>query len=250
MDTTLFIDKNSIGEGGYGTIYKNRNKARPYVYKTIEDYKRVENKNSLLYLKTNFKEVIIQALLQSDIMYGKHVCRLYKVYKTGNNFIFQIEPLEITLEKYIYKHRLEDDLYETTPKVLLKLVEILNFFYVKYGFNHNDMSLSNVMTTAVGDIVENIKLIDFGKSTVHFGEIEIGESVKKRGDTDTLNKVIKYYMAEKYRKPFNRIVKLPAERPLPKMDDIIGKKGGTSIRAKSRRIRKWVNRTVRGRNEL
>lgn len=178
LDTTLFIDENSIGAGGYGTIYKNR--TRPYVYKMIEDYKRVENKNSLLYLKTNFKEVIIQTLLQSDVTYGKHVCRLYKVYKTGNNFIFQIEPLEITLEKYIYKHRLEDDLYETTPKVLLKLVEILNFFYVKYGFNHNDMSLSNVMTTAVGDIVENIKLIDFGKSTVRFGEIELGESVKKR----------------------------------------------------------------------
>jgi len=124
VDETLFIDEASIGEGGYGTLYKNR--VRPYVYKTIEDYTRVNNKNSLLYLKTNFKEVIIQALLQSDGTYGKHVCRIYKVYKTGNNFIFQIEPLEIALDKYIFKHHMEDHLYETMPRVLLKLVEILN----------------------------------------------------------------------------------------------------------------------------
>jgi serine/threonine protein kinase len=164
VDYTLFIDEASIGEGGYGTIYKNR--VRPYVYKTIEDYERVNNKNSLLYLKTNFKEVIIQALLQSDDTYGKHVCRIYKVYKTANNFIFQIEPLEIALDKYIFKHHTEDHLYETMPRVLLKLVEILNYFYVKYGFNHNDMSTSNVMTVKDGDIVGNVKLIDFETSYI------------------------------------------------------------------------------------
>jgi hypothetical protein len=35
-----------------------------------------------------------------------------------------------------------------------------------------------------------------------------------------------------------------------KMDDIIGKKGGTCIRAKSKRFKKWANRTVRGRSAL
>jgi serine/threonine protein kinase len=235
VDYTLFIDEASIGEGGYGTIYKNR--VRPYVYKTMEDYTRVDNKNSLLYLKTNFKEAIIQALLQSDLTYGKHVCRIYKVYKTGNNFIFQIEPLEIELDKYISKHHTEDHLYETMPRVLLKLVEILNYFYVKYGFNHNDMSTSNVMTVKTGAIAENLKLIDFGKSTVKFGGIEIGTYAKKRNDTIHLYKVIKFYMAEKYRAPFNRIVNLSPETPyavLLAAFEKINKKGGVR---KTRRIR-------------
>jgi serine/threonine protein kinase len=219
----------------------------------MEDYARVDNKNSLLYLKTNFKEVIIQALLQSDVTYGKHVCRIYKVYKTGNNFIFQIEPLEIALDKYIFKHHKEDHLYETMPKVLLKLVEILNYFYVKYGFNHNDMDTSNVMTVKTGDIVENVKLIDFGKSTVKFGEIELGETVKKRQDTDNLNKVVRYYMAEKYIVPFNKIVKLPPETPyatLVSAFEKINKKGGVRLRSKTRRIKNSVNRTARSRSAL
>jgi len=112
-----------------------------------------------------------------------------------------------------------------------------------------------VMTVKDGDIVENVKLIDFGKSTVKFGEIELGEIVKKRRDTDNLNKVIRYYMAEKYRAPFNKIVKLPPETPyvtlvaaFEKIDK--NKKGGVRLRSKTRRIRNSVNRTARGRNEL
>ena len=237
VNATLFVDEEHIGEGGYGTIYKNR--GEPYVYKVIDDYKRVENTNSLLYLKTNFKEAIIQTLLQTDAVYGKHVCRLYKVYRSGNNFVFRIEPLETDLAKYIYVNRFEESRDEILAKALLKLIEILNYFYVKYGFNHYDMGSSNVMTVKAGDVVENLKLIDFGKSTVTFGDIQIGES-GKRTDTVILYKIIKYDLAEKHRKPFAKIVKQPPETPIGTLTEILYPKALTKRESKSRRKTKKV----------
>jgi serine/threonine protein kinase len=231
VNATLFVDETHIGEGGYGTVYKNRNE--PYVYKVIDDYKRVENTNSLLYLKTNFKEAIIQTILQSDAAYGKYVCRLYKVYRSGNNFVFRIEPLETTLEKYIYENRFAESRDETLAKTLLKLIEILNYFYVTYGFNHKDMSLSNVMTVKAGAVAENIKLIDFGKSTVRFGDIQIGE-LKKRDDTVILYKIIMYYLAEKDRKPFAKIVKQPPETPIGTLSGILYAKLKAKIKLKAK----------------
>ena len=231
VNATLFVDETHIGQGGYGTIYKNR--SEPYVYKVIDDYKRVENTNSLLYLKTNFKEAIIQTLLQSDANYGKYVCRLYKVYRSGNNFVFRIEPLETTLEKYIYENRFEESRDETLAKALLKLIEILNYFYVTYGFNHYDMSLSNAMTVKAGTVAENLKLIDFGKSTVRFGEIQIGES-GKRSDTVNLYKNIMYYLAEKDRKPFAKIVKQPPETPIGTLSGILYAKPKANAQPKAK----------------
>ena len=222
-NTTLFINEDHIGEGGYGTVYRNR--ARPYVYKVINDYERVNNKNSFEYLKTNFKEAVIQTILQSDATYGKYVCRIYKVFREGNNFVFQIEPLESSLAKYMYENRAVEGRNEIVAKALIKIIEIMNYFYVKYGFNHNDLSTDNIMITKTGN-VENIKLIDFGKSTLGFGGIQIGKS-EKRTDTVNLFKVLKYDLDEKDRKPIAKLVRETRTGVLTKKSGVRGNKKRT-----------------------
>jgi serine/threonine protein kinase len=208
VDITLFIEGESVGEGGYGTIFKNR--SRSYVYKIVDDYKRIDGKNSLVYLKTNFKEAIVQGILQSDPLYGKHVCKLYKVYRAGPNFVFQMEPLEIDLGKYKYANRLEEGIYKTMGRVLLKSIEILDYFYKKYGFQHNDAGPSNIMTVKKGDVIENIKLIDFGKSVVKFDDIQIGSDTKRK-DTIVLYKNLKYDVDPISEKLAAKLVRLKAK---------------------------------------
>lgn len=222
-NTTLFINEDHIGEGGYGTVYRNR--ARPYVYKLMTDYNRVNNKNSFHYLKNNFKEAVIQTILQSDAAYGKYVCRLYKVYRDGNNFVFQMEPLETSLAKYIYENRFVEGRNEIVAKALIKIIEIMNYFYVKYGFNHRDLSTDNIMTTKTGD-AENIKLIDFGKSTLEFGGIQIGKS-GKRSDIVNLFKVIKWDLDEKDRKSIAKLVRDTQSGVLTKKSGMGGNKRRT-----------------------
>ena len=204
---TLFVEEDHIGEGGYGTVLKNR--TQPYVYKFITDYKRVNNKNTLEYFKTNYKEAIIQTLLQSDPVYGKHICRLYKVYRAETDFVFQIEPLETTLAKYMYKNRAEENLPEVIENTLFNLINILNHFNLRYGFNHNDASSDNIMTSNQKKFAENLKLIDFGKSTIT--SLNVGKSTNKRTDTKNLYAVLKYNLRESNRKVFAKLVKLPPE---------------------------------------
>ena len=175
---------------------------------------------------TNFKEAVIQTILQSDTTYGKYVCRLYKVFREGNNFVFQIEPLETTLAKYIYENRFVEGRNEIVARALIKIIEIMNYFYVKYGFNHRDLSTDNIMTTKTGD-AENIKLIDFGKSTLEFGGIQIGKA-GKRTDTVNLFKVLKYDLDEKDRKPIEKLVR-------ETRTGVLTKKGGLRSKRKTRR---------------
>jgi hypothetical protein len=236
--TTLFIESEHIGEGGYGTVFKNR--TQPYVYKFVTDYNRVNNKNSLIYLKTNFKEAIIQTLLQSDPTYGKNICHLYKLYRNNADFVFQLEPLETTLEKYMYTNRDKENLPEIVEKILFKLILIINHFYVTYGFNQADAGTSNTMTANSQDFAENLKLIDFGVATIT--ALKVGKLTQKPTSTQTLYAVLKYNLRESNRKLFAKLVKLPPETPVKTLTNILQaktKKGGTAPR-KTRKSRRTI----------
>lgn len=183
---TLFVEPENIGVGAFSVLKRNRTKK--YVYKSIGNAMYPGDKR-ILYLKLIFKEAIIQTLLQSDVSYGKHVCQIYKVYRYGNSCIFQMEPLDTTLEKLI-----DIEAYEKNPepinslvlKVLIKVLEIINYFNKTYGFCHNDLSISNIMLPKTGNVVSQVKLIDFGQSSVKFGNIELGKPLKSRVDPQYL----------------------------------------------------------------
>jgi hypothetical protein len=242
-NTTLFIETYHIGEGGYGTVFKNR--TQPYVYKFVTDYNRVNNKNSFIYLKTNFKEAIIQTLLQSDPTYGKNVCSLYKVYRNGVDFVFQLEPLETTLEKYMYTNRDKENLPEIVEKILFKLILIINHFYVTYGFNQGDAGTSNTMTVNSQDFAENLKLIDFGGATIT--ALKVGKPTQKRTSTKSLYAVLKYNLRESNRKLFAKLVKLPPETPVKTLTNILQaktKKGGATLRKTRKTKRQTVTHKI------
>jgi serine/threonine protein kinase len=238
-NTTLFIKSQGIGAGDFGTIYKN--KSSPFVYKRIEDEERVNDTNSLKYLQTGFKEAIIQILLQSDTTYGKHICRLYKVYRDGLNFVFKMEPLEITLETYIVKNRWTSADQTILPNIILKIVMILNYFNTTYGFFHNDLSTSNIMTVETGDPVENLKLIDFGLSMVKIGDIQLGTRQPTAYDPTFLRRLIQE-VNPKYSGALEKIIKLPPETPAKVLTNIFSTNTKQSAGVIKRRTRKSKTR--------
>lgn len=231
VSETLYIEGDHIGEGGYSTIFKNR--TRPYVYKIIVDYKRV-NVNSYRYLTTGFKEAIIQTLLLSDPQYGRYICKLYKVFRQGDDFVFQMEPLETNLRDYKYKNRFEESTPLVIEKVLFKLIEILNYFYVKYGFSHNDLSSYNIMISNDADI-ESVRLIDFGKSAVGFSAMQIGKISKTLKDTKSLFATIKYDITSDKRELFNKLVYLPPETPVETLKALLVQSKGGKSKGKTRK---------------
>ena len=180
VNATLFV-KDDLGSGAFGAVKRNRN--AEIAYKIVPD----RGTERSLYLKSIYNEVIIQTLLQCDPKYGKYICKLFKVYRVGNDCVFHIEVLQTTFEQYFRSFE-ESYMNDPTPfnaiskKLTLKLFEILNHYRVKYGFYHNDLSLSNIMTVKQGNVAENLKLIDFGKSSIKFDNIEIGTPLKRRDD--------------------------------------------------------------------
>ena len=221
---TLFVEGKNIGAGAFGVIKKNR--TENFVYKYLKDKEAPEKR--LIYLKSIFQEAIIQTLLQSDATHGQYICQLYKVYRQGNDCIFQMEPLETTFEKRIGLEKdMDIEAYEMDPKpinalvlkVLLKVLEIINYFNRTYGFCHNDLSISNIMMPKSGNggnggnEGNGVKLIDFGKSSVWFGKIQIGIPSKYRIDPQYLIQKLQTILdinPTKFSKKLETLLELPS----------------------------------------
>lgn len=176
---TLFIKGNNIGSGTYGQVAKNR--FGPFAYKVPngpEDPEYASPATVLNYAKGIFKEIIIQALLQSDSEYGKYICHIFKVFRQGPlNVIIKMDQLDKTIQ-YAYNNRHPaakpmDLKSEELKQILIKLFQILIHFRNKYGFQHLDLHVGNVMTKDHGDRVADMKLIDFGKSAIAINNLTI-----------------------------------------------------------------------------
>lgn len=215
VNSVLYVEEENIGAGGFGIIKKN--KTRPFVYKSLEN--KYYLSNPLIYLKSIFQEAIIQTLLQSDSSHGIYICKLYRLYRAGpNTCIFQMESLMMTtLGKFI---RDKEESYLANPeplnkmlqKKLIKILEIINYFNTSYGFSHNDLSLENIMIHR-----NNIKLIDFGLSSVNFGTIQIGKKIKSRTDQNYLCSKLATYLdinPNEFSKYLETLAMMPPETPI------------------------------------
>lgn len=216
-NVTLFVEPDNIGAGAFGVVKRNRTKK--YVYKSIGNANYQADKR-ILYLKLIFKEVIIQTLLESDTTYGKHICRIYKVYRNGNSCIFQMESLETTLDKLIDIEEYEknpEPINSVVQKVLTKVLEIIKYFNSTYEFCHNDLSTSNIMMPKTGNVLSQVKLIDFGQSSVKIGDIQIGKPLKTRVDHQYL--ILKLFTTldinpNDFSKKLEKLLELPADTPI------------------------------------
>ena len=243
VNLTLFVEEDELGAGASGVIKKN--KSKPYVYKSIVDNWPPERR--LLYLRTIFKEAIVQTLLQSDTSYGKHVCTLSAIYRNDNNCVFQLEPLGIDLAKYIASAA---DPTTVCP-ILVRVMEVISHFKTKYGFSHNDLKLNNVMTVKEGNVLGNLKLIDFGNSSIKVGTVEFGKPSRSTPDMYLLfhnlkmelegkayasNNVNDELLASPLFKAAESLSELPPETPIQNYIDVIkGLKKGGSRRSRCRR---------------
>lgn len=238
VNSTLYIEEENIGAGGFGIIKKN--KTQPYVYKSLEN--KYYLTNPLKYLKSIYQEAIIQTLLQSDSSHGKYICNLYKVYRTGpNTCIFQMELLETTLGKFI---RDKEESYLANPeplnkillKKLIKILEIINYFNATYGFSHNDLGLENIMINN-----NNLKLIDFGLSSIKFGTIQIGKQLKSKIDHIYLCSKLALYLdinPNEFSKYLETLVMLPAETPIQTYISMLKSQAKESKSKKSKTTKK------------
>jgi hypothetical protein len=171
VNTTLFIRNNKGARGYYGEVTRNRN--GPFVYKLTREKNVNTELERLNYLKMIFKEVIIQCLLMSDDVYGDKVCKIYSVYRIGQDCVFKLEALQMTL-KDAGNLRNDSDLNsnsEQIRKFLIELFQILVHFRNRYGFQHLDLHTENIMTNP--DLTD-IKMIYFGLSTVTIEGQKIG----------------------------------------------------------------------------
>jgi serine/threonine protein kinase len=181
-------------KGNYSVVYTDR--ALPVVYKVfvIEPYKKKDlTKKEIItkYLKAFFKEIIIQTLLQSDALYGNHVCTVHAIYRRGDHCIMQMEKLDGSLKGIIEVE--EGDLLDRSAHILdilVKFLEILIHFHEKYDFQHNDLHTENIMMSSTGPGSGIIKLIDFGNSSVTIEDIDLIDS--SDAGIDDLNPIFAY----------------------------------------------------------
>jgi hypothetical protein len=253
---TLFVEENNIGAGASGIIKKN--KAKPYVYKSIVDNWSPEKR--IFYFRAIFKEAIVQTRLQSDSTHGKYVCMLSAIYKEGTNCVFKLEPLSINLAQYVASA--EDP--TTVCPILVRLLEVISYFKAQYAFNHNDLKLNNVMTVQDGNVIGNLKLIDFGNSSIKVGEVAFGKPSKSTPDMYFLfhnlkmelegkayssnnNSVNDELLASDLFKTAESLSELPAETPIQTYIDRLKelKKGGSRTRSRRNRRNTHFHKTRR-----
>jgi len=177
-----FYTHGSGKRGRFGIVYADQ--AAPFAYKLYfaEPFAKrrlTAAESRMNYLRAFFKEIIIQTLLQSDSEYGKHICKLHSVYRTGPLCLSKMEKLDTTLHSI-----LEDEAPDRATQILALLVkffEILIHFHTAYGFRHNDLHTENIMT------MPRLKLLDFGNSSVTVDGVELNDSSDSDSGIDDLN---------------------------------------------------------------
>ena len=213
---SLFVKETNIGEGSSGIVMRNRD--RPFAYK---ERRREKSEPPKMYFKSIFNEIIIQTLLQNDPTYGMYVCKIFKVFRKKDEYsiFIKMEQLTETLEQR-YRVIPFDKMYsssEKLKKILIKLFTILIHFRDTYGFQHLDFHTGNIMIAPhEGDILSNLKIIDFGLSKIEISDITIpGGSGHKDGKTmmesmlDTIKDI-----NHSFKTLLVTLQRLPSETPL------------------------------------
>jgi serine/threonine protein kinase len=183
--THILLVSNRASKGEHSEFMKNR--TNPLVYKLVTQNPWEQSRD--MFLKSLFREVIVQTLLQRDRTHGQHICKLLNVYRSGPSILLQMEPLHMTkyhmLLKLIGEKEGEYTIVERNrhseiaKQIIIETFTIVKYFHEKYGFVHWDLHLKNIMNSADG----TIKLIDFGLSLVIIDGAQIGRLYEANQDT-------------------------------------------------------------------
>jgi serine/threonine protein kinase len=168
------VNVKPIGQGAFGTIYKSV--INPHIYKklVIESTKPANLEKKA---REFFLEAFIQTLMSNDPIYGKNICKIFKIFRSINTVRktggVQVTKLELFIQMEIMKKNLGDAINEEKPFPITKalpffnkLNSILGHFKDLYNFNHRDLHVGNIMFR--DDDVSDPVLIDFGMSCLTY----------------------------------------------------------------------------------
>ncbi|EUD69378.1 CAMK/CAMKL/AMPK protein kinase [Plasmodium inui San Antonio 1] len=107
-------------------------------------------------------EKIMKEIKIHEQMDHNHICKLYEAYEDGKNIYMILEYVPNgDLLAYVYKRkrRINED---TARRIFYQLISAVDYLH-KFNVVHRDLKPENILL----DDDENIKLIDFGLSTVY-----------------------------------------------------------------------------------
>jgi hypothetical protein len=152
-------DLSLLKRGAYGVIWRGANDK---VYKFINTSPR-GSKTIETATREVFLEMLIQVLLQSDELNGKHIGRVEKLYSYTDGLVCEMEPIPYTIESELERINRGNKVTVAGIRPLFEtLGKVVTYFEKKYGFHHRDLHPGNILFDAAG----TLKIIDFGKSCI------------------------------------------------------------------------------------
>jgi serine/threonine protein kinase len=162
------VNTTPIGQGTYGTIYRNQIGAAVYKKISFESGNPRELEENC---REVFLESFIQTVLTCDPTYGKNIAKIIGIYREipskvapGKTTLYiKMEVVSKSIDKLLQELSSggkKPITYKQIKPVLQSLGTILTYFEKNYNFHHRDLHTGNVMF----DGSNAIKLIDFGRS--------------------------------------------------------------------------------------
>ena len=155
-NTIISLERERIGKGSYGTIYKVVDEGRPAVLKQIE-----VKKTAPAELRGIFTELLIQHILSQDPAFGTSVARPYNVFIDSSgpsyNIYIHMDLIPQTFSAYMAS----GPTTEAIKSFLIKVAQILQYFSNTYQFYHCDFHTGNIMLKDGEPII-----IDFGYASL------------------------------------------------------------------------------------
>ena len=168
---TKYEIRESLGKGGYGNVFKayKKNSNEQFAVKVIQkskiqskDYKYISQEINILKLikKANHKNVI----------------KPYEIYENSEFIfiIFEYVPLG-DLKEFLLKHE-SLICVKRIKKISYQILSAVHYLH-KIGLVHRDLKLNNIMCMLDSDNNINIKLIDFGFSTITAKHQSMNEAI-------------------------------------------------------------------------
>ncbi|SOV25263.1 serine/threonine protein kinase KIN [Plasmodium sp. DRC-Itaito] len=149
------VTKKKIGKGTFGKVCLG---IHIYTHEIVAI--KILNKKKLIEI-INYDKIIKEIEIHKNINHN-HICKFYDVYQNKNNIYMILEYIENgNLLTYIYNNN--NNINENNARrILYQLINAIEYLH-KIKIVHRDLKPENILL----DNNNNVKLIDFGLSTIY-----------------------------------------------------------------------------------
>ncbi|SBS86604.1 serine/threonine protein kinase KIN, putative (KIN) [Plasmodium ovale curtisi] len=149
-----YIITGKIGKGTFGKVCLG---IHMYTCEIVAI--KILNKKKLLHL-ISYEKIMKEIKIHKNIEHN-HICRFYEVHESKNNLYMILEYLPNgDLLTYVYKN--ENINENSARRILYQLISAIDYLH-KNSIVHRDLKPENILL----DYNNNVKLIDFGLSTIY-----------------------------------------------------------------------------------